>query len=139
MQLEEGASLIAGVIPLNNPGNIKWNAKINWIGQIGRQGAFVVFRDLRSGTRACMINARSHVRQGYNTPYKFAHHWAPKSDNNQPLVYAGHIAKMMDLTTTSTISPDDVRMRQLALAIGVMEHGWTHANILANIIDKITL
>lgn len=68
----------------NNPGNIRISANA-WQGKIpvnqNTDGAFEQFESLFYGTRAALVNMRTHYRRGKNTVRKLVTTWAPYSDN----------------------------------------------------------
>jgi hypothetical protein len=66
----------------NNPFNIEFRASIQWEGQIGTDGRFVVFRDSLSGIRAGMINIHTKMtRDGLNTIRKIISRLSPAVEN----------------------------------------------------------
>lgn len=60
------------VLPLgvrnNNPGNIKWNALNNWVGQMGKDSqGHIIFDTIENGIRAMNITLRNYRKSGRNT------------------------------------------------------------------------
>lgn len=81
-----------GVVPLGssgtrglqnkNPFNIKFRSTIQWQGQIGTDGTFVVFRTALLGIRAGMINIHTKMtRDGLNTVRKIITRLSPAVEN----------------------------------------------------------
>ena len=60
-----------------NPLNIRWNAKIHWQGQIGRdENGFCRFSGFSMGYRAAMMILRSYSRQDIKRLGTITEHWA---------------------------------------------------------------
>lgn len=67
----------------NNPGNIKWNAANDWVGQTGKDSAgFAIFSDAKYGVRAMGKVIDSYQRRGVKTVAQIITTWAPSSENN---------------------------------------------------------
>ena len=45
----------------NNPANIRFNKKNNWLGQIGSDNGFCVFDTLEHGLRALIVLLRNYI------------------------------------------------------------------------------
>lgn len=66
----------------NNPFNIEFRTTIQWQGQIGTDGRFVVFRTALLGIRAGMINIHTKMtRDGLNTVRKIITRLSPAVEN----------------------------------------------------------
>jgi hypothetical protein len=65
-----------------NPFNIKFRTTIQWQGQIGTDGTFVVFNTSLNGIRAGMINIHTKMtRDGLNTVRKIISRLSPAVEN----------------------------------------------------------
>lgn len=66
----------------NNPFNIKFRTSIQWRGQTGTDGTFVVFNTALNGLRAGMINIHTKfTRDGANTVRALMNILSPSSEN----------------------------------------------------------
>ncbi|MDH7638961.1 hypothetical protein [Sphingomonas oryzagri] len=79
-------------VRLNNPGAIRSNPSNRWQGQVGDQNGFVQFDTPENGARAHRIVIGNQIKNGYDTPLKWAQHYAPASDGNNPQAYAQTVA-----------------------------------------------
>lgn len=79
-------------VRLNNPGAIRANPSNRWQGQVGDQNGFVQFDTPENGARAHRIVIGNQIKNGYDTPLKWAQHYAPASDGNNPAAYAKSVA-----------------------------------------------
>lgn len=66
----------------NNPGNIRFNALIKWQGQVGSDGAFVIFDRPENGIRAMGRILNSYAARGVDTVREVITTWAPPVENN---------------------------------------------------------
>jgi hypothetical protein len=96
----------------NNPFNIEFRSSINWRGQVGTDGRFVIFDTALNGIRAGMINIHTKMtRDGLNTVRKIISRLSPAVENpteafiqfvagrmsvapDQPLTWRPHIIAM---------------------------------------------
>lgn len=97
-----------------NPFNLEWRASIDWRGQIGSDGRFVIFDEPLNGIRAGMINIHTKMtRDGLNTVRKIINRLSPSFENpteafiqfvsgkmgvapDQPLQFSTHILTMSE-------------------------------------------
>lgn len=99
----------------NNPGNIDYNPRNQWVGQIGIEqgpnGRFAVFDKPENGIRALgklLLNYRAKDgmpgvgRAGIDTPLEFISRWAP-SNENDTLAYAQAFAKRLGVGVRDSI------------------------------------
>lgn len=117
-----------GELPLglrnNNPGNLRYNSGVNWLGQTGQNYGFVTFQSMAFGYRALMKNLIYYISQGYDTISKIIHRWAPSEDSNNPDSYTQHVSQRTGIGPNQKISPSDVNsLMQIAAAIEVSENG----------------
>lgn len=67
---------------LNNPFNIRFSIRNNWLGQIGNVNGFCKFSLPYYGVRAFGILYRTYIRTGRNTISRFLRSYAPSVENN---------------------------------------------------------
>lgn len=65
----------------NNWGDLLYNARNNWRGQVGQENGYCVFDTPESGLRAAFINLHSYFSRGLNTVRKIETSWAPPPGN----------------------------------------------------------
>lgn len=118
----------------NNPGNIDFNPRNNWQGQLGVEpgGRFAVFDSPENGIRALgklLLNYRGKDgmpgvgRPGIDTPLEFISRWAPASENNT-LAYAQAIAKRLGVGVRDSIDISRLHvLREAVVGIIVHENG----------------
>lgn len=80
----------------NNPLNIEFNSRNNWIGQTGSDGRFAIFSDAKYGIRAGAIVLRNYQKAGYDTVYKMINRWAPNHENPTNK-YSEYVAKSIGI------------------------------------------
>lgn len=75
--------MISRGIRNNNPGNIRRSSS-RWLGMTmyKTDKEFVQFTSMDYGLRALMVLIRNYIKNGYNTPYKIIHRYAPQTENN---------------------------------------------------------
>lgn len=66
----------------NNPLNIRYNSRNNWVGQVGENKGFCVFSSMAYGFRASYKLITSYISKGYNTIEKIVNRWAPPTEND---------------------------------------------------------
>lgn len=67
----------------NNAGNIRWDNKTKWLGQIGADDkGFIIFSEPVYGIRAMVRVLRSYQNRGIVTLEKIISTWAPPIENN---------------------------------------------------------
>lgn len=66
----------------NNPFNIEFRTSIQWRGQVGTDGRFVIFDSPLNGLRAGMINIHTQITaNGFNTIRKLIQRLSPSIEN----------------------------------------------------------
>lgn len=65
----------------NNPLNIRYSKKNQWIGQIGEDKGFCVFDTAEHGFRAAFLLLKNYGRKGFNTLPLIIARWAPYIEN----------------------------------------------------------
>ena len=121
----------------NNPGNIDFNPRNHWQGQLGLENdvarpRFSRFDTPENGIRALgklLLNYRGKDgmpgvgRPGIDTPLEFISRWAPSSENNT-LAYAQAIAKRLGLGVRDSIDISRrAVLREAVLGIIIHENG----------------
>lgn len=92
----------------NNPFNIRYNAKNNWLGQTGSDGSFCIFETMSHGIRAGGVLLRSYLKSGRNTLEKIITSFAPSSDGNNTKKYISDVAKMSGITKSEVLKDSDL-------------------------------
>ncbi len=121
----------------NNPGNIDFNPRNDWVGQLGlEQGVtkprFARFDSPENGIRALgklLINYRGKDGmpgvggKGIDTVLETVNRWAPSNENNTQ-AYAAAVAKRLNVRPTDPINiKDPATLRGMALSIIIHENG----------------
>ncbi|KIC79690.1 MULTISPECIES: structural protein P5 [Pseudomonas] len=121
----------------NNPGNIDFNPRNAWQGQLGLEEGvakprFARFDQAENGIRALgklLLNYRGKDgmpgvgRPGIDTPLEFISRWAPSSENNT-LAYAQAIAKRLGVGVRDSIDISKPQvLREAVVGIIVHENG----------------
>ena len=65
----------------NNPLNIRYSAKNEWLGQIGHRNGFCVFSEEKYGWRAAFVLLKNYYKKGFRTVSQIIHRFAPASEN----------------------------------------------------------
>ncbi|WP_236238482.1 structural protein P5 [Pseudomonas faucium] len=120
-----------------NPGNIDFNPRNAWQGQLGLEEGvanprFARFDHPENGIRALgklLINYRGKDGmpgvggKGIDTVLETINRWAPSNENDTQ-AYAAAVAKRLDVGTTDPINiKDPVTLRGMVLGIIVHENG----------------
>lgn len=65
----------------NNPLNIRYSTKNEWLGQIGHRNGFCVFSEEKYGWRAAFVLLKNYYKKGFRTVSQIVHRFAPASEN----------------------------------------------------------
>lgn len=65
----------------NNPLNIRYSEKNQWLGQTGERNGFCVFSEEKYGWRAAFILLKNYYKKGFRTISQIVHRFAPASEN----------------------------------------------------------
>ena len=103
----------------NNPLNIRFSPKSNWVGQTGSNKGFCVFDTLEHGFRAALKLLNNYIRQGYDTIPKIIARWAPESENNTKAYIDTVIAHVASDLRSRLGSVDDACFRYLRITEAV--------------------
>lgn len=72
------------MIGKNNPFNIRYNKRNNWLGQIGQKRGFCEFDTLEHGVRAAFILIKGYIERDIDTPRNIIYRFAPPKENPTP-------------------------------------------------------
>ena len=87
----------------NNPGNIRWDSKTQWLGLIGGDDKnFIIFDEPKYGIRAMTRVLRSYQRRGIVTLGEIVSTWAPTNENNTE-AYIKSVEQKMGLSRDQVI------------------------------------
>ena len=99
----------------NNPLNIRYNPRNNWVGQTGCDGQFCIFMSPKYGVRAaCKLLQRYAGKDGKTTVSEVINKWAPRTDGNDTEKYIATVCKEMKIRATDTI---DVHQRDTVVRL----------------------
>lgn len=110
---------------LNNPGAIRFDPKNQWQGQVANSGGFVQFDTPENGARAHAKLIGNQIAAGFDTPLKWAAHYAPSSDGNDPVAYAQRVASALGISINDPIPASAIP--KMAAASAAVEAGGTPA------------
>lgn len=65
----------------NNPLNIRYSEKNEWLGQTGECNGFCVFSEEKYGWRAAFVLLKNYYKKGFRTISQIIHRFAPASEN----------------------------------------------------------
>jgi hypothetical protein len=110
-------------IRLQNPGNIRLNPNVHWMGQSEEQpdSSFVQFDKPEYGIRAMVRIFRSYKRQGIDTIAGLLNRYAPPSENDTG-AYISAVCKSCNKQASEVVDFNDI-MPQLVNAIIWHEQG----------------
>ncbi len=95
----------------NNPGNLRYNPKINYEGAIGYDPdtKFVIFESPEFGRKGLIQDINAKLKKGINTPNAFVDAYLgndPKNTDEGKVNYKGHIAKTVGLGNANEPFPE---------------------------------
>lgn len=107
----------------NNPGNIRHNQAVTWLGQEATQTDldFVQFITPEYGIRAIARILQSYKREGLNTIQSAINRWAPPNENNTT-AYINSVCQDCNLKPDTVVDFDTI-MPTLIKAIIQHENG----------------
>lgn len=79
----------------NNPLNIRYSEKNQWLGQIGERHGFCVFSEEKYGWRAAFVLLKNYHKKGFSSVSKIIHRFAPASENPTSS-YVDFVCKKME-------------------------------------------
>lgn len=99
----------------NNPLNIRYNPRNNWVGQTGNDGQFCKFSAPKYGIRAAVrILKKYGGTDGKTTVFEIINKWAPRADGNNTEKYIEAVCNAMAIKPTDTI---DVHQRDTVVRL----------------------
>lgn len=122
----------------NNPGNIDFNPRNDWVGQLGLElgvskPRFARFDSPENGIRALgklLLNYRGKDglpgvgKPGIDTPLELINRWAPSNENDTQ-AYATAIAKRLGVGVKTSIDVAKPKtLRELVVGIIIHENGY---------------
>ncbi len=88
----------------NNPGNIEYSPANDWKGQIGHDGRYAIFSDMKYGVRALAILLINYYqRYGLRTVRQIINRWAPPTENDTES-YVNHVAERLGVEPDQMIA-----------------------------------
>lgn len=81
----------------NNPLNIRYSVKNDWLGQVGERNGFCVFSEEKYGWRAAFVLLKNYNKKGYRSIKTIVHRFAPASENPTSSYVAFVCKKMLGL------------------------------------------
>lgn len=99
----------------NNPLNIRYNPRNNWVGQTGNDGQFCKFSAPKYGIRAAVRVLKKYAgTDGKTTVFEIINKWAPRADGNNTEKYIEAVCNAMAIKPTDTI---DVHQRDTVVRL----------------------
>lgn len=81
----------------NNPLNIRYSVKNDWLGQVGERNGFCVFSEEKYGWRAAFVLLKNYNKKGFRSIKRIVHRFAPASENPTSSYVAFVCKKMQGL------------------------------------------
>lgn len=112
----------------NNPLNIR-ASRDKWKGEkglqiAGKNGKFVVFENLKCGTRSAFRIIKNYIKSGNNTINKIITKWAPSSDGNNTSNYINMVAKNTQIPKDKVIEANDFEtLKKIVAEMAIIETG----------------
>jgi hypothetical protein len=124
----------------NNPGNLRFDTRWTWQGQVGKdEGNYLIFDTVKNGIRAMTRDLLAKIKRGENTITKILNIYAPPSDNNPTQVYIARVSEWSGIAKDIPISPDDKsRVYALVTAMIRFENGrvlWQSSVISSGVVE----
>ena len=95
----------------NNPLNLKFNAKNDWMGKKESENGFETFDDMAYGVRAADDTLRTYDNYNIDTVAKVINRWAPPNENNTD-EYIKFVAKELNISPNDKIDLQNDETRQ---------------------------
>ena len=81
----------------NNPGNLRFSKKNNWVGQIEPRNGFCQFESMAAGFRAMVKTIASYREKGAISLSDIISRYAPESDGNDTRKYIEIVANELNV------------------------------------------
>lgn len=117
----------------NNPLNIEYSTRNNWVGQTGSDGRFAKFVDIEHGFRAAYIDLSNKLKRGLNTVAAIVSTWAPASDGNDTATYIKNVSRRMNVLEFTPLSQSDLPRLIQAMAIQEVGKEYPMSTIMAGV------
>lgn len=104
----------------NNPGNLRPGD--NWQGSVGVNNNFIVFSDMKWGTRALATDLSNKYFQGLNTITKIISKYAPPSENNTT-AYINAVANTVGVGANDVLNWNKSTLAKFVRAVVMHENG----------------
>lgn len=106
----------------NNPGNIRHTPTQTWLGQVGSDGAFVVFDTLENGTRALARTLKVYYeKRNAKSIAAIIARWAPPIENNTD-AYIEQVSKKIDYPANVDMDAATFRDKLPAIMSAIARH-----------------
>lgn len=104
----------------NNPGNLRPGS--SWQGMIGTNNNFIVFSDMKYGTRALATDLTNKFYQGFDTVTKIIGRYAPPSENNT-IAYINAVANAIGVGANDKLDWTKALLSKFVRAVIMHENG----------------
>lgn len=113
----------ANIKPKNNPLNIR-STPTKWVGETTQKDnvGFEQFDSIENGLRAALINIRTYLKRGINTPKTIISTWAPASEN-PTANYVKFVCDKGGLKPDQKITFSNSDMQKLVIPMSRFEQG----------------
>jgi hypothetical protein len=105
----------------NNPGNLRSGS--NWQGMVGTDGNdFIIFSDMKYGTRALATDLSNKFFKGLNTVSKIISVYAPPSENNT-IAYINAVSNAIGVNADTPLDWSKATLAKFVRAVITHENG----------------
>lgn len=104
----------------NNPGNLRPGD--SWQGMVGTNNNFIVFSDMKYGTRALGTDLSNKIFRGLDTITKIINTYAPPSENNT-VAYINAVSNATGIGANEKINFTKATLAKLMRAVIMHENG----------------
>ncbi|MFZ4741656.1 MAG: structural protein P5 [Bacteroidales bacterium] len=113
------------MLSINNPGNIRNNASIKYLGEIqpSKNASFKQFETIAYGYRAMFRDLNAKIQAGTNTISKIIYKYAPPEDNNDTVAYINTVCSMTGINKDTVLTYSDQRLIKIVAAMSKVENG----------------
>lgn len=100
----------------NNPGNLRYSSKNQWLGQVEPRKGFCQFETMAAGFRAMIGTLISYREKNVLTLEAIINRYAPKTDGNDTEAYINHVVNRLNVFR-EWAPPDRIAYIQTAMAM----------------------
>lgn len=105
----------------NNPGNLRSGS--NWQGMVGTDSSdFIIFSDMKYGTRALATDLSNKFFKGLNTVAKIISVYAPPSENNT-IAYINAVSNAIGVNPDTPLDWSKATLAKFVRAVIMHENG----------------